>query len=214
MEHHHGGSWDPVWVRRGFVIGLVNAGRNVYNLFLRRVLRRYLFPDAGMLELGCGTSTLSVALSPYAKKIVGLDNSPAALVLSKRNAESAGAHNMEFVLGDCRRVPFDQVFDFVWSNGLLEHFDDPLEIARQHFKAVRPGGTALMGVPYYYSYHNLWYRLTRPRLLRIFWLWPGIEQDFFSRRQLREIGAKITPHSRVFFLKPVILGIIFLELKK
>ena len=195
-------------------MGLVNTGRNVYNWFLRRLLRRYLSSRAVMLELGCGTSTLSIALSSYAKKIVGLDNSLAALKLSKKNAESAQANNMEFVLGDCRRVPYDDKFDLVWSNGLLEHFDDPLEVARQHFKAVRSGGVALMGVPYYYSYHNLWYVVTRPRVLRIFWLWPGIEQVFFTRAQLEEIGAKITPRSRVFFLKPFILGIVFLELKK
>lgn len=203
-----------MWLREGIATAIVDAGRNFYNWFLRRVLRRYILSDSTMLELGCGTSTLFISLAGEVKKIVGLDISEAAVELSRKNAKLLGVKNTEFVLGDCRSIPYENEFDLVWSNGLLEHFDDPLEIARQHYKAVRPGGVALMSVPYYYSYHNLWYILTRPRIMRPFWLWPGVEQIFFTRHELKKIGANITPHSRVFFLKPFLLGMIFLELRK
>lgn len=214
MESHQDTIWNRVWARGGFSTAIVDVGRGVYNWFFRRVLRRYLASDILMLELGCGTSSLTISLAREVKKIIGLDISHEALELSKKNMELAGVHNMEFVHGDCLDVPYEGEFHFLWSQGLLEHFDDPLAVARQHFKAIRPGGTALMSVPYYYSYHNLWYIFTRPRFLRSLWLWPGVEQTFFTRKQLQEIGAHITPHARVFFLQPLLLGIVFLELKK
>ncbi len=214
MQNNHVKIWNPLWSRAGLTMMIVNGGRNFYNMFFRRVLQRYLGPDTIMLELGCGSSSLSISLASRAKKVIGLDISDEAIRFSQKNAAVAQANNMEFVRGDCCSVPYENKFHFVWSNGLLEHFDDPVEIARQHFKAVRPGGIALLCVPYYYSYHNLWYTLTRPRILRFLWLWPGVEQVFFTRSELQKIGSLLTPHSRTFFLKPFILGMVFLELKK
>lgn len=214
MEYHQEKIWNRVWQRGDLTEAAVDAGRKIYNWFFRRVLKKYLSPDTKMLELGCGTSLLFISLAGGVKKIVGLDISAAAIELSQKNARISGVENGEFILGDCRSIPYEDEFDFVWSNGLLEHFDDPLEIARQHYKAVCRGGVALLSVPYRYSYHNVWYILTRPRILRPFWFWPGVEQIFFTRRNLKEIGSKITPHSRVFFLKPFLLGMVFLELRK
>lgn len=214
LEHSQEKQWDGVWRKRNFYARIVDFGRRVYVFFFRRVLKRYLHPKAEMLELGCGTSMLAVTLSPLAGKIIGLDISPASLELSRRNATNAGARNMEFVLGDCKHLDFHDTFDLVWSNGLLEHFEDPVAVAREHFKALKPGGAALIAVPYYYSYHKLWYAVSRPKILRFLWLWQDVEQIFFTKKMLREVGASVTPNYRVFFLQPFLLGMVFLELRK
>jgi len=206
--------WDMVWQRKNLYTVVVDRGREIYNFFFRRVLRRYITPHTTMLELGCGTAMLMTSLAGEMKSIVGMDISEASLELSRENALREGATNSEFALGDCKAVHYIERFDFVWSNGLIEHFEDPAAIVREHYKAVKPGGTVLISVPYYYSYHKIWYVISRPRFLRFLWLWLDAEQVFFSKKMLADIGKEITSNYRVFFLHPFVLGIVFLELKK
>ncbi len=214
LEHSQEKEWDSVWRNKNISTQIVNFGRNIYKYFFQRILKKYLSPEAEMLELGCGTSALSILMASQARKIVGLDTSEISLSISRENARLARVKNMEFILGDCKNVQFENQFDFVWSNGLLEHFENPELIAREHFKAVKPGGRVLIAVPYFYSYHNLWYTLSRPKLLRRLWLWGDVSQIFFTKKMLRDIGKKITPNHRVFFLHPLVLGMVLLELRK
>ncbi len=214
LERSQEKEWDLVWKKRNIASDIVDFGRKIYTYFFRRVLKRYLSKNDEMLELGCGTSLLSISLAPCVKKIVGLDISQASLDISKKNANAKGVKNMEFVIGDCKNVQYENKFDFVWSNGLIEHFEDPESVVREHFKTVKKGGAVLIAVPYYYSYHKVWYVISRPKLLRKLWLWLDVKQIFFTRKTLRDIGKKITPNHRVFFLHPVILGMVFLELRK
>lgn len=212
MPKDYKSEWSEVWSRGGASAAFIGAGRRFYNKFFARLLDPYLGSDKTILELGCGTATLLLLISPCVKKVVGLDITDEALAISRNNFRLAGALNAEFIQGDCRDVPFTDSFDVVWSQGLLEHFDDTEVIVRQHFKALRPGGAALISVPYRYSYHYLWYLCTRPKFLRRFWPWT--EQNFLTRRTLLAIGKKVTDNARVFLLRPFILGIVILELKK
>ena len=123
-----------------------------------------------------------------------------------------GVKNARFEGGDCLDLAYENAFDVVWSQGLMEHFDDPEAVAREHYKAVKKGGIALLSVPYRYSYHALWYLATRPRFLRP--LWPWTDQRFYTAQDLLRIGRTITPRARVHFLQPFPLGLAILELPK
>jgi SAM-dependent methyltransferase len=49
---------------------------------------------------------------------------------------------------DVRRLPFgDRSFDLVYSMGTIEHFPDYAEAVDELFRVLRPGGTAIIGVP-------------------------------------------------------------------
>lgn len=205
--------WQEIWERQGLLDKVIDAGRTVYNAFFRPVLRRYLTPpDATMLELGCGRASLSLSLAPEIKKLVGVDISDVAVRQATAYAAQHGISNAIFSIDDCTKLALQEKFDFVWSQGLLEHFEDPVVVAREHYRALKPGGTALLSVPYRYSYHHMWYLLTRPKLLRP--LWPWTEQQFFNKKMLLEIGKQVTPTARTYFLQPFPLGLIFLELHK
>lgn len=206
------GQWQEIWERQGALDAVIDWGRTVYNYFFRRVLWRYLTKDASMLELGCGRASLSLSLAPDIKKLVGLDISDAAVRQATAYAQEHRIMNATFALDDCTKLACTDTFDFVWSQGLLEHFDDPVIVVGEHYRMLRPGGTALLSVPYRYSYHTLWYMLTRPKALRRFWPWT--EQRFFNATQLRAVGKQVTPHARTLFLQPFPLGIIFLELHR
>lgn len=204
--------WQSIWKRQGIMTSVINAGRFVYNWFFRRYLRTYITQSTRFLEVGCGTSSLTLSLAPEIKELVGIDNAESALELSEAYAKRIGVTNCTFALEDCLALPFENEFDVVWSQGLMEHFGDPVAVAREHFKATKPGGIALISIPYRYSYHALWYILTRPSFLRF--LWPWTEQIFYNKKQLLTIGMAITPHARTHFLQPFPLGIIILELPK
>lgn len=204
--------WEGVWKRTTLLTHLINNGREIYNFFFRRQLRKYLNAQSAMLELGCGTSTLTLSLAPHIARLVGLDISDTALELSKKYAKNNGISNATFIKGDCFAVPFENEFDFVWSQGLIEHFDNSAAIVGEHYKALKSGGTALISVPYRYSYHYLWYVITRPKILRQFWPWT--EQKFFTRNELLDLGRHISNSSKIIFLKPFFLGIMMLEIRK
>lgn len=209
---HQKEEWQAIWKRQGIFHMIIDLGRSIYNWFFRRYLRKYITSNTRLLELGCGTSTLTLSLAHEIHDLVGIDNAEAAIELSRKNAFEKGIQNSRFELEDCLALPYENEFDIVWSQGLLEHFSDPHVVASQHYKAAKPGGITLISIPYRYSYHMLWYQLTRPQVLRF--LWPWTEQIFYNKKQLLEIGRKITPHARIHFLQPFFLGIIILELPK
>lgn len=212
----HRDSWEEIWKRKNLMSATIDSGREVYNSFFRKLFRKHITPNTTLLELGCGTSTLTISLAPEIKKLIGLDISPEALVISRRKATEMGVTNAEFVIGDCLNIPaeYENHFDLAWSQGLMEHFDDPVAVARQHYRSLKPGGTALISIPYRISFYTIWYKITRPRMLRKFWPWT--EQVFFTKKQLMAIGAKVAPAGsfRTYLLKPPFLGICILELKK
>lgn len=204
--------WQEIWERQGLLDTVIDWGRSTYNWFFRRILRRYLTPCVAMLELGCGRASLSLSLCPEIKSLVGVDISDVAVEQASRSAQKQGIHNATFILDDCTKLATTERFDFVWSQGLLEHFEDPIVVAREHYRTLAPGGTALLSVPYKYSYFALWYVCTRPKIFRR--LWPWTEQRFFTHRELLAVGRAVAPQARVFLLHPFLLGIIFLELHR
>src|SRR3989344_3583651 len=204
--------WQKIWERRGMLDKVIDLGRSTYNIFFRRIHRRYITRETRMLELGCGRASLSLSLAPELKNLLGVDISDVAVRQATEYALQHNIANARFVVDDCTKLNLQEKFDFVWSQGLIEHFEDSTSVAREHYKALAPGGVALISVPYKYSYHTLWYKSTRPTMLRRFWPWT--EQRFFDRKELLEVGKALTPHSRVFLLQPLPLGIVFLEMRK
>jgi 2-polyprenyl-3-methyl-5-hydroxy-6-metoxy-1,4-benzoquinol methylase len=191
---------------------MVNWGRKVYNRFFLKFFAPRITPETRILELGSGTSSLLLQLAPRVKEVVGMDIAPASIELSENAAKEAGVRNARFILADCLTEAGDPSYDIVWSQGLMEHFDNPASIAAAHYKFLKPGGTALISVPYRYSYHAIWYLVTRPSLLRGFWPWT--DQQFLTKQSLRIIGKSVTPNTKVYLLKPAFLGLAILEMKK
>ena len=206
------GEWQEIWERHNALDAIIDWGRSTYNIFFRRVFARYLRADSSVLELGSGRASLTLSVAKHIRKLVGVDITEAAVEQAASSARKLGITNATFILDDCTKLSLAERFDFVWSQGLLEHFEDPTVVVSEHYRMLAPGGVALMSVPFTYSYFPIWYWLTRPKLLRP--LWPWTEQGFFTHKELLAAGKRVTPHARTFLLQPLFLGIIFLELKK
>lgn len=60
-----------------------------------------------VLDVGCGSGRLSLALAPVARSVVGLDRDVAALEEARRRAAAAGLANVEFHEADVEATPYE-----------------------------------------------------------------------------------------------------------
>lgn len=211
--------WNEVW-QTAASGSFITRLRLSYNRMLGKLVLRHLSREGRSLELGCGTAQLSLMIAPLIREAVGLDISSEGLAIASRERDKKRISNVAFVKADVRDVPFSSEFDVVWSAGLIEHFfDHDIDIVRQHLKPLRPGGVAVMSVPYKYSLHSLHYLITRPKITRRLWPWSQERhfQKFYSSRALTDLATRIGLPFEVYFLRPwplgLLLGIIVLEIR-
>ncbi len=103
-----------------------------------------LHPGEVVLDLGSGGG-IDVLLS--AKRVgpegraYGLDMTDEMLDLARRNAEKAGATNVEFVKGTIESIPLaDASVDVIISNCVINLSADKDQVLREAFRVLRPGG--------------------------------------------------------------------------
>lgn len=107
-----------------------------------------VYPDARILDAGCGTGTLTLALlrsltTPV--KLTALDLSTSSMATAKKYVDKNNPHrqSVRFALGNVLALPFaDDAFDLVVTSGVLEYvpLDEGLsELAR----VISPGGHLL-----------------------------------------------------------------------
>src|SRR5262245_11205988 len=73
-----------------------------------------------VLDVGCGTGTLTRALRDRASRVVGIDLDEASIALARH----ATGKEIEYVVGDFFSCPFaPQSFDAVLSVAMLHHVD-------------------------------------------------------------------------------------------
>jgi ubiquinone/menaquinone biosynthesis C-methylase UbiE len=96
--------------------------------------------NARVLEVGCGGARTSLYLSLRGLDVTGLDSSPEAIALGKRNFAKFGA-KAHFVQADFMTadLPLNS-FDCVMSYGLLEHFEDEEPIIRRMTAMLKEEG--------------------------------------------------------------------------
>jgi cobalt-precorrin-6B (C15)-methyltransferase len=71
-----------------------------------------------VLEIGCGTGKVSVAMARLAKKVDALDRKPEAIVVAEETARKAGISNINFFCTDAMDfLKKDKVFDCAFVGG-------------------------------------------------------------------------------------------------
>jgi 2-polyprenyl-3-methyl-5-hydroxy-6-metoxy-1,4-benzoquinol methylase len=156
--------WDATWAGE---IGLrlpspwISAIRD-----LQRLLRRYVKPGDRVLEVGCAPGkVLAWVAADLKADVSGLDYSARGLAQAARLFSALGIP-ADLRQEDLRKTTLPRGgFDVVYSVGVIEHFEDPREIVRDHLALVRAGGVALMTVPRYRGLYGSLQRYFNPESL-------------------------------------------------
>ncbi len=68
-------------------------------------IKKLVKPHYKVLEIGCGSARIPIAISGMVEKVVGIDNSPLQVGVSIEKTRGYG--NIEIRLGDATDIPFD-----------------------------------------------------------------------------------------------------------
>lgn len=117
------------------------------NEFLQQ-LKRELGYNKNIIEVGCGTAQLSIALAAGTNNnVVAFDPTQNSIALGHEFALANSLENIFFVNGDLFDDPFKpETFDLVWCSGVLHHTKD----AKGGFQLIqnwaKPGGLVIIGL--------------------------------------------------------------------
>ncbi len=109
---------------------------NIHKEFLNVVGR----PEpVRILEVGCGSGTLSVFMSHLGNDVTAVDRDEVVLDRAVKASRSLNG-NVKFVKADAFNLPFrDKEFDVAFSQGVVEHFSDGdmLKLLREQLRVAK-----------------------------------------------------------------------------
>ena len=83
-------------------------------------------PEEVVLEVGCGTGALALALASHAGRVIGIDASPAMLERAELNRIEANCNNLDLTWADAADLPVpDASLNLVVSRDLWGHLPTP-----------------------------------------------------------------------------------------
>lgn len=177
--------WSAYATDLGTQLSTHTESRRPLHKLLRKLLPSGLAKTRA-LEVGCGTALDSCLLAQSCPGVraVACDLSLEAARLARRNAATLGLP-VEVLVADLKALPFPAAsFELVFSQGVLEHFKDPVPAVAEQSRVLLPGGVLVVDVPQKY---NL-YTLRKRRAMRAN-RWPWGWETEYSVGELRRWGT-------------------------
>lgn len=111
------------------------------NIFAALSQQIPLRPDMSVLDYGCGTGLLTLALAPRVRHIVGVDSSPGMLDVLAQKANAANLNHVQTLCADFANGPAPSgSHDLVASVMTLHHVVETETLLRHFFALLAPGG--------------------------------------------------------------------------
>ena len=99
---------------------------------------------AAVVDIGCGTGSLSVLLAELGYRVTGIDVSAAMIDAANSKADAAGV-SVDFRLGDGAQPPLPAgTFDVALSRHVLWMFDDPGPVLAGWVRLLTPRGSLVL----------------------------------------------------------------------
>jgi len=96
------------------------------------------------LDVATGTGHVALALAPHVRRVYGLDLTREMLDQAGRLAAERDVTNVEWVIGDAMRLPFDdETFDLYTVRAAPHHFPDVDLFLHEAYRVLRPGRHAV-----------------------------------------------------------------------
>ena len=137
-----------------------------------------------ILEAGCGTGQMSIALSRYGRQVYGIDLSKGSLIEAKKFISSNNIKSVHLFRMNIFKLFFEEnTFDIVISNGVLHHTYNPKLAFSKLVKVLKPEGIIVIGL--YHKYGRIIQKI-RQGLIRVF----GDNLKFLDKRFREKISYK------------------------
>jgi glycosyltransferase involved in cell wall biosynthesis/ubiquinone/menaquinone biosynthesis C-methylase UbiE len=107
-----------------------------------------------VLEIGAGMGTDLCQFALNGAYVTDLDLASGHLELARENFKLRGLSG-EFIQHDAEHLPFDNnSFDVVYSNGVIHHTPNTVQVIKEMYRVLKPGGRAIVMV---YAENSLHY---------------------------------------------------------
>jgi ubiquinone/menaquinone biosynthesis C-methylase UbiE len=135
--------WNRFWERDRHISRIYDNDDRIR----AETAKRFPLDGKRTLEVGAATARDSMSLAGEGAEAFALDYSHSALKLAAQLMKKSGA-DVVLVCGDATAMPFREgAFDFVFHQGVLEHFKDPGSVTDECARVLKPEGTLLTDVP-------------------------------------------------------------------
>jgi SAM-dependent methyltransferase len=105
-----------------------------------------------VLDAGCGTGAISLAVAVYGNKVTGIDLAENMVAHARQNAREAGV-DATFIQGDGSHLPFDDgTFDVVVNRNVLWGLVEPESALAEWHRVLKPGGMLVYFDSAWYAY--------------------------------------------------------------
>ncbi len=147
--------WEKRWQKKAKNL-LKSTGLDFFASQAFKVLDEQIDnKDQKILEIGSGTGRFCIALAQKypEKEILGIDYTQESIALSQAGAAARKLDNINFQKADLFHLPFkDNSFDFVFENGVIEHFTNYQEALQEMKGVVKDGGKIAINVNNWYCF--------------------------------------------------------------
>lgn len=102
-----------------------------------------------VLDMGCGTGAVTLALAARGFEVTAIDHSPDMIEIARRKAEALGlSSSIRFETGDVEQLRYDdEEFDGVTCQGLLHHLEDMSPALSQLHRVLKREGFVYISEP-------------------------------------------------------------------
>lgn len=150
-----------------------------------------LLPPLDVVDFGCGTAQLSIAIARWARSVVAVDRSKSALAQARARVKKAAVKNITFRCEDLHALSLPAAeHDLVVISQSLHHVEDPARVLQEAARILRPAGKVMVFELFPHEERWVLERLGHRHL----GISPEVLQDALESAGFRNIALE--PHPR------------------